>query len=163
MLTVFATASAAGVAHASSITVGEFRWDSLTPDDPDGLSLFTLTNVWNGPAPAVTLVDNELSLPDGNIPFFDVGPDLPFNFDQFAVAGTPAFASISTSFFFAGELRTLAATLTAPDTFAVLQFDPPAAPVPEPGTLTLLGLGLACAARRLKRVSQLPRFVRHDL
>ena len=158
--TLLALVGTGGFAHAGPITVAEFRWDAIVeppipcpPEDPicvpeDAFveSVFSLTNLWDGPDPAVTLVASELSLAGGDtLTFFD----LPlFGFDQIAVSGAPVFASIATSFQFDGQLTTLVATLNAADTFAVLRFTPPDAGVPEPGTLALAASGLILLVRR---------------
>jgi hypothetical protein len=70
-------------------------------------------------------------------------------FSQEAVLGIPAFASTKVSFIFEGETISLAATLSGPDSLAVLQFDPTR--VPEPGTLGLLALGSLVTLRRRRR------------
>jgi len=163
MLTLLAAAVTTSVAHAAPITVAEFRWDLLTepgiecpvddeacvPEDGFTQSVFSLTNLWDGANPDVTLFNNTLTLPGTTFSFLDLTPLFPFQFDQLAVIGAPAFASASVSFLFGTDVVTLEATLTAPDTFAVLQFDP--APVPEPGTFGLLACGLAMLAGRARR------------
>lgn len=155
-------------AQAAPINVAEFRWDTIldggagcdaadpscVPVDPVVLSIFSLTNIWDGRDPAATLFENRLSLPTGDLTFFDLQPVFPFHFDQLAVEGIPEFAAASVSFLFGGQAISLSATLTQPDTFAVLQFDPPAS-VPEPGTVVLVGTGLTFAlARRIRRRRQ---------
>jgi hypothetical protein len=157
----------AQTAWAAPINVAEFRWDTITdpgidcpdpivdpscvPADPFTQSIFSLTNIWDGPAPGPTLFDNRLSLPSSDLAFFDLDPLFPFNFDQLAEIGIPAFAAVSVSFVFGTDTITLGAFLTQPDTFAVLRFTPAPAPIPEPGTLWLLGLGAALVARRARQ------------
>jgi hypothetical protein len=140
----------AGVAHAAPITVAEFRWDLFTdnsvPDDPFTLSFFSLTSLWDGPT-SVTLTNNELVLPGEPLSLFD---DLdPGGFSQLAILGIPGSASTNVSFIFEGQTITLGATLSSPDSFAVLTFDP--TPVPEPGTLGLLALGTTLVTLRKRR------------
>jgi hypothetical protein len=166
-LTVLATTCSATVAEAIPINVAEFQWATIldpglpcpdavedpacVPSDPLTLSIFTLTNIWDGPAPGPTLFDNRLSLPSGDLAFLDLDPAFPLNFNQLSEIGLPEFAAASVSFAFGADIITLGATLTQPDTFAVLQFDPVAAPVPEPGTLALLMTGGAAALVRRRR------------
>jgi hypothetical protein len=164
-LTVVLTCLATNVAEAAPINVAEFRWETLSdpglecppadalciPSDPSVLSVFSLTNIWDGPLPDPTLFDNRLTLPSGDQHFFDLGAEFPFDFDQLAELGTPTFATVSVSFSFEDTPISLHATLTQPDTFAVLQFDPVRA-VPEPGTLALVGIGVTLVlARRVRR------------
>ena len=163
LLTLLFTTVGAGAAHAVPINVAEFRWDlllepgiacppdepSCVPEDPLARSIFTLTNIWDGPAPGATLFDNQLVLSTGSLAFFDLEPDFPLNFDQLSEIGVPTFASTGVSFLFGAEVVSLGATLTQPDTFAVLQFNPTS--VAEPGTLGLLALGVTMLARRRPR------------
>jgi hypothetical protein len=161
VLTVVTTGTfGATVASASTINVAEFRWDTLDEfgapcagggADPLCLSIFTLTNIWDGPAPGATLFNNRLSLPSGDQFFFDLAAAFPFQFDQLAEVGIPAFAATSVSFLFGGDLISLGVTLTQPDTFAVLQFTPGQVPVPEPGTFGLVLLGTTFLVRHVRR------------
>jgi hypothetical protein len=158
---------ATAIVDPRAINVAEFRWGTIVepglpcpppsedpacvPADPATLSIFTLTNIWDGPQPGGTLFDNRLTLPSGEFPLFDLEPGFPFHFDQLAEIGIPAFATTSVSFLYDSALVSLSATLTQPDTFAVLRFSP-SQPVPEPGTLALLlAGGTAAAVRRLRR------------
>ena len=162
VLTLLAMIAGSAPAHAASITVAEFRWDLIatecplndpacTPETPSFLSVFSLTNLWDGIQTGPTLFNNVLSLPTEPLAFFDLRPDVPFNFDQLAVRGVPAFAGISTSFVFGTDITTLNAQLIQPNTFVMLQFDP--TPVPEPGTFGLVALGAAMAACRRRHVA----------
>lgn len=163
LLTLLFTTVAAGAAHAAPINVAEFRWDLLlepgiqcpaddptcVPEDPSPRSIFTLTNIWDGPSPGGNLFDNQLLLSTGSLAFFDLGPSFPFHFDQLSEIGIPTFAETRVSFLFDGQVVSLGARLTQPDTFAVLQFEPTT--VPEPCTFGLVALGVTMLARRARR------------
>lgn len=163
--TLVVTCLAPSVAEAASINVAEFRWETLAdpgvecppadplcvPVDPSVVSLFSLTNIWDGPAPGPTLFDTRLTLPSGGQDFFDLEPEFPFDFDQLAELGIPPFATVDVSFSFEHTIVSLHATLTQPDTFAVLQFEP-TRPVPEPATLALVATGVTfVVGRRMRR------------
>jgi hypothetical protein len=170
-LTLVAACLGTNTAEAAPINVAEFRWETLSdpgvecppadqlciPVDPSVISIFSLTNIWEGPAPGPTLFDNRLTLPTGDLDFLDLGPDFPFNFDQRAELGIPARATVAISFSFEATVVSLQATLTQPDSFAVLQFEP-ARPVPEPATLALVGTGITFVlARRVQRRRSISR------
>jgi hypothetical protein len=162
LLTALTTAVNVGVAQAASINVAEFRWDLLTdpgiecpagdascvPEDPFTQSVFSLTNIWDGPG-TVTLFDNALSLPTGTSTLENL--EFPFSFTQLAVIGIPDLASASVSFIFDGQTISLGSTLATAGSFAVLRFEPSTTSVPEPGTFGLLATGLCFAARRAWR------------
>jgi hypothetical protein len=160
-------------AAASTITVASFSWDVLfddpgvpcdeadsecVPIPPSTFLSYSLTDLWDGPNPAPLLTNNSLTLPDVSLPFLDLVAgfpcasglaDSPCSFDQIALEGVPAFATATVSFLFDGQPITLAATLTEPNSVALLQFTPvPVTPVPEPGTLALTMLGAATLVRR---------------
>lgn len=149
-LTALALTLSAGVSHAAPINVAIFSWDVFTdltvPDDPFTVSFFSLTNIWDGPG-AVDLFDSSLTLPTGTQPQDHL--EFPGTFEQAAIVGVPGFASTSVSFVFEGQKYTLDATLSNPDTLAVLQFDPTT--VPEPGTLGLLAVGSGLFTLRTRR------------
>jgi hypothetical protein len=165
VLVVLATIITSGSVQAAAIDVAEFRWDLLTtpgvdcppedlvciPEDPLTQSIFTLTNIWAGVDPAVTLFDNRLVLSTATLDFPDLEVSLLLNAAQIGVLGIPDRAASSVSFIFAGQVVSLGTTLTAPDTFAVLQFDPTA--VPEPGTLGLVALGVTLLLGRTRHTA----------
>ena len=157
------------LAGAATITVAEFRWDAelvdpgvicnngdpeCQPTAPLFLATYTLTGLWDDAAPPPTLTGT-VALGDGTaFDWLAISPDTGY-FDQLAfLTPLPDSASTTIVFDFAGS-RSLSALLTAPG-FALLQFDapdtsPPPAPVPEPGTLALIGFGLAGVARMGRR------------
>jgi PEP-CTERM motif len=158
----------AGPAGAGPINVAEFRWElnvipgsecdpfdsGCVPTDPIDQSLFSLTGLWDDAATAAPTLGGAVTFADGGvIPWLDITVSLGY-FDQFALDGVPFSAATTIFFDFLGETRSLSATLGAPG-FAVLSFDydPTTAPdpVPEPGTLGLMAIGLAAVARTLAR------------
>jgi hypothetical protein len=157
------------LAGAATITVAEFRWDAELVDpgllcdagDPDCqaraavfLSTYTLTGLWDDASPGPTLT-GAVALGDGNgFDWLAISPDTGY-FDQLAFeTPLPDSASTTILFDFDGVSRSLSALLTTPG-FALLQFDvaDTTEPVPEPGTLTLVGLGLAGAIRLRRRAA----------
>ena len=160
LLTAFALAINASAAQAATFTVAEFRWDVLTdpgiacppddtacePEDPFTQSIFSLTNLWDGPGD-VTLFDNTVTLPTETLPLNDLSL---FDFDQQAVIGVPGSAAVNVSFMFEGQLVALSPAALVTPGFAVLTFDPTA--VPEPGTFGLLAIGVAFLVRRTRRL-----------
>ena len=160
------------LAGAATITVAEFRWDAelvdpgliCDADDPECqpiapvfLSTYTLTGLWDD-ASQGPILTGTVALADGNgFDWLAISPDTGY-LDQLAFeTQLPDSASTTIVFDFDGVSRSLSALLTAPG-FAVLQFDtpeppPPVDPVPEPGTLTLVGLGMAGVARLRRRAA----------
>ena len=162
-------------AGAATITidVAEFRWnvvecDASRPDDC--LSLFSLTYLWTASPPPAPIpeppVSGELSIDATSFgSFLELSPGSPF--DQLFAGGVPSTAQASIGFFFGGA-RTLTSPLldasmaglfeptgepSANGLFHVFQFafeETPSA-VPEPATVTLLGVGLLAALRSRRR------------
>jgi hypothetical protein len=152
----------ASTATASPINVAEARWEAIDLGDGETfLSLFSLTNIWDGEGD-VTLFGNQLQLPDGPQSWSDLAGPLSggINFEQlFAVGALPNLASVSISFLFGGDVITLTGLLPAADSSVVLQFDPgeTPTPVPEPGTLGLVALGLLGVSRAAMRRARTSR------
>jgi hypothetical protein len=159
LLAAAVTIALPAAAGAAPIVVGEFRWDVTQIDDALFSSVYSLTGLWDGADPAPTLTGT-LDLSDGtSIDWFAV--DGLGGFDQVGVFldSFPTLTATTTVFFdFGGETRSLFVSLSDPGG-ALLTFDPDQtgsdpgpAPVPEPGTLGLVGLGLATIIR--KRLSR---------
>jgi len=164
---VVALLLAPAMAEAAPILVAEFRWDAELVDPgvecdpadplceaiaPTYLSTYSLTGLWDDiSAPPILAGGVALA----GTPAFDWLP-ISFDagyFDQFAIADLLPATAMTTIFFdFGGRTLSLSALLGAPGS-ATLTFDPDAtaAPIPEPGTLTLFGAGLACLARGAAR------------
>ena len=159
--------ASANVASADPITVdvAEFRWnvfgdtcDPLVPTSDDCLSQFTLTYLWNGPAPE-PVVSGELAL-DGSFFGSFVDLDSSFPVDQFNVAGVPTTAQASISFLFGSTLVPMSVVL-APSSalftpegafhLFTFEYDDGVQSVPEPSTLALASLGLLAAWRTRRR------------
>jgi hypothetical protein len=158
ILAIMVFASAIGVARAdaSAINVAEFRWDAIEIDTDLVLSLFSLTNIWDGDEAGPTLFANELTLPSGSQFWSDLAPPFPLgevNFEQlFDIGLLPQLAQVSISFLLGGDVITLTGSLTEANTAIVLQYNvPDTTPVPEPSTLTLMGLGALVAGRAARR------------
>ncbi|HEY2435415.1 MAG TPA: PEP-CTERM sorting domain-containing protein [Vicinamibacterales bacterium] len=171
VLTILTVVFSARGALASVITVAEFSWTSTLIDpspncdptdtacipDPLFQSVFLLTNLWDGPDPGPTLQGSRLTLPDGESVWFDLAPPndpTGTNIDQISIVDVlPLFADATIGFAFAGEDYALTRSLSAPDTSAVFSIevpDTPPAPVPEPGTLGLLSLGVVAGLSRVR-------------
>ncbi len=167
LLTCLATVICAAPARADAINVAEFRWGTelipgttcdpldleCVPSDPSDQSLFSLTGLWDYDAISPPSLGGLVTLDGLVIPWLDISAGA--GFDQFALGGLPSSATTTIFFDFLGETRSLTALLTAPG-FAVLSFDyepsvTPPDPVPEPGTLGLMAVGLAALARSLAR------------
>jgi hypothetical protein len=178
VLTVVAVIVSARGAMASIINVAEFNWTATLIDpspncdpadpqcvpDPLFQSVFQLTNLWDGPDLGPTLTGSTLTLSDNVAPllfnvWFDLAPPNDpsgINVDQLSTVDVlPLFAEATIAFAFAGQNYTLNALLSAPDTSQVLRVDipdTPPAPVPEPGTLGLLAVGVAAGWSRARRI-----------
>lgn len=162
---------APAIADAAPILVAEFRWDAELVDPgrecdagdplceaiaPVYLSTYSLTGLWDDVSAPPTLTGNVGLGGGGGFDWLPISFDAGY-FDQFAIADLLPATAMTTIFFdFGGRTLSLSALLGAPGS-ATLSFDPEtsAAPIPEPGTLTLFAAGLAglvrSAARRRNR------------
>ncbi|HEY7502197.1 MAG TPA: PEP-CTERM sorting domain-containing protein [Vicinamibacterales bacterium] len=166
LLTLLLMIAPAIPVHALPINVAEFRWDAIeidpgvacdpldpfcSPIEATFLSLFSLTNIWDGEIPGPTLFNNRLSLPGSEQLWSTLAPPFPIggiNFEQlFELGVIPGIATASISFLVGDDLVTLTASLLEPNTSVVLQFE--AAGIPEPTTLGLMGVGLLIFGRAL--------------
>jgi len=142
-------------AEAGPINVAEFRWDAIEIDTDLVLSLFSLTNIWDGDNAGPTLFANQLTLPSGAQFWSDLAPPFPLggaNFEQLFDFGLlPQLAHVSVSFLLGTDTITLTGALSGPGAI-VLQYNvPDTTPVPEPSTLTLMGLGAVAVGRAALR------------
>jgi PEP-CTERM motif-containing protein len=151
-IAIFALTLGSARADAGPINVAEFRWDAIEIDTDIVLSLFSLTNIWDGDEPAPTIFGNQLTLPSGTQFWSDLAPPLlagGVNFEQiFDIGLLPQLAQVSISFLLGTEIITLTGSLAEANTAILLQYNAPdPTPVPEPSTLTLLGLGALAMGR----------------
>jgi hypothetical protein len=153
---LFAVTIGGTSADAAPINVAEFRWDTFDIDTDIVLSLFSLTNIWDGDEPGPTIFGNQLTLASGAQFWSDLAPPFPVggaNTEQlFDLGVLPTLAQVSISFLLGADVITLTGTLTQANTAIVLQYDvPDTQPIPEPSTLTLMGLGALAVARAARR------------
>jgi PEP-CTERM motif-containing protein len=145
--------------------------DSGCLPNPLFQSVFQLTNIWDGPDPGPTLQGSRLTLPTQELLWFDVtAPNDPsgVNFDQIPILDTlPLFAQATIAFTFGGQDYTLTALLNSTDlavnesgdlasasqVLSIEVPDTPPAPVPEPGTLSLLAVGAVAGWSRARRIT----------